>query len=201
VPSLESLETKQESSTAGPSEQQAVCSGYEFATHHFETMATSISEFEIRWLMKRGVSEDALWNPWPVGATTENGIRYLTFVAFNGDTPIDIVAWQPRTGDLFAYSGRATFLGNLEDVMNAAIYMADGYLTIHADPLEWLRAGRAGVVIVNERLASAYLRDRPRVFCPDPETAKAVKRAVRSPKSIVKILTTRGSKELAKNVY
>ena len=176
-------------------------SGPALAIHQFETMATAISEFELAWLTKRKVSEDALWKPWPIGATTIDGTRYLTFVAFDGDYPLDIVCWQPRTNDLIAYSGRAVFLGDLDEVMNPATYMAGGYLTIHSHPLEWLRANRQGVIIVNEKLAGAYLRDRPRVFCPDPEVAKKLKRLVRSPKPTVKILTAaRGAKEFVEHV-
>ncbi len=177
------------SNSTVPTEQVAFCDPSSLAIHHFEEMATAISEFEIRWLMKRGVSEDALWKPWPIGATIENGVRYLAFVAFDGDMPLDIVLWQPRTCELVAYSGRAVFLGDLSTVMSSATYFAEGALTIHSDPLEWLRANREGVVIVNEKLAGAYLRDVPRVFCRDVETARRVKKIVRPAKPTVKVFT------------
>lgn len=177
------------SNSTVPTEQVAFCDPSSLAIHHFEEMATAISEFEIRWLMKRGVSEDALWKPWPIGATIENGVRYLVFVAFDGDMPLDIVLWQPRTGELIAYSGRAVFLGDLDEVTSEATYMADGCLTIHSNPLEWLGANRQGVVIVNEKLAGAYLRDVPRVFCRDVETARRIKKIVRPAKPTVKIFT------------
>lgn len=201
VPSLhrDNVPTSVSNPTA-PTEQ-AFCDPSTLAIHHFEEMATQISEFELKWLTKRGVSEDALWKPWPIGATRLDGVSYLAFVAFDGNYPLDIVLWQPRTGELIAYSGRAVFLGDLDEVMSEATYLADGCLTIHADPLEWLKASREGVVIVNEKLAGAYLRDLPRVFCPDVETAKRVKKIVRPDKPTVKVLTAiRGAREFARNV-
>ncbi len=173
-----------------------------YSHRSFRDDGDGFTEFEVKWLTKRGMKFDALWGRWPVGATTLDGVRYLAFMTFDGEYPVDIDLWQPRTGELRAYSGRAVFLGDLEEVMNSATYFADGYLIIHADPLEWLRANREGVVIVNEKLAGAYLRDRPGVFCPDPEVAKKLKHLVRSPKPTVKILTAaRGTEEFAEHVY
>ena len=76
------------------------------------------SEFETKWLGKRGVSLKALLGDWPIGATNaafddhghfaidKTGERILTFVAFNAGVPIDVVAWQPRTGQTATYSAR-----------------------------------------------------------------------------------------------
>jgi hypothetical protein len=101
----------------------------------------TISEFEIAWLTKRGVSFKALMGDWPVGAANVNfdgkghfnladdGERALTFVAFNAGNPIDIIAWRPRSGQIASYTGAATFLGDQDDAINPATWFNGGDLS------------------------------------------------------------------------
>jgi hypothetical protein len=140
---------------------------------------------------------------WPIGAADVSfdghghfaidaqGERVLTFVAFNAGDPIDIIAWQPRTGQLATYAGRASFLGDEDDVINPATWLDGADLLIHASPLEWLQHEREGLVIVNYKLAGAYLRNAKSVFCEDIDLAKKLRKAVRAAsKPRVRIYTT-----------
>ena len=138
---------------------------------------------------------------WPVGAANVNfdgdhfnlasdGMRALTFVAFNADSPIDIIAWAPRSGQIASYAGAATFLGDQDDAVNPATWIDGGDLLIHATPLEWLQHDREGLVIVNFKRAGARLRNAKSVYCADIETAKKLRKAVRdASKPTLKIYT------------
>lgn len=150
------------------------------------------SEFEIKWLTKREVSLKALLGDWPIGATNaafdnhghfvtdKTGERVLTFVAFNAGVPIDVVAWQPKTGQTATHLGTAAFLGDQDDAINPATWLDGEDLLIHASPLEWLQHDRNGLVIVNFKMAGAYLRNARSVFCEDVEIAKKLRKAVRA---------------------
>jgi hypothetical protein len=160
------------------------------------------SEFETAWLTKRGVSFKALVGDWPIAATNANfdghghfdidaqGERVLTFIAFNAGDPIDIIAWQPRTGRLATYTGRASFLGDEDDAINPATWLDGADLLIHASPLEWLQHERERLVVVNYKVAGALLRNARSAFCEDIEVAKKLRRAVRAAsKPTVRIYT------------
>ena len=51
-------------------------------------------------------------------------------------------------------------------------------LLIHASPLEWLQHEREGLVIVNFKMAGAYLRDAKSVFVEDIQVARKLRKAV-----------------------
>jgi hypothetical protein len=87
----------------------------------------------------------------------ESGDGFLAF-----DEPDDTVFWCPKTGELATWHGRAFALGQ-DNIINAGTYAFDGYLATHADPLDWLRDGRRGIVVLNWRLAFDMLRDVPRI--------------------------------------
>ncbi|KNY13122.1 hypothetical protein AKG11_30965 [Shinella sp. SUS2] len=74
----------------------------------------------------------------------------------------DVVFWQPRTDDLATWNGRQFALG--EFAIDFPVTYAMGYsLNIYANPLDWLRAGRDGIVVINWAFAFDYLRDAPRI--------------------------------------
>jgi hypothetical protein len=78
--------------------------------------------------------------------------------------PEDFVFWQPRHNRFATFANRAFALGE-ERIMNAATYTFDHALSIFADPLDWLRAGRDGIVVLPGHWPMAFdrLRDAPRI--------------------------------------
>lgn len=101
-----------------------------------------------------GIAPDGLFEPGPAG-------RWFAFPEFEAD---DIVFWHRETGRLASWSGRVFALGQ-EIVGEAATYSFDCALNIFADPLDWLRAGRDGIVVLPNRWPAAFdrLRDCQRI--------------------------------------
>lgn len=121
------------------------------------------------WLIRSGVPLTALTRPPMVCVTNGvkgndglfdedvNGAPWLVFPEAE-----DCIFWQPRSGELARWNGRAFAIG--EDVIHAAAtYSFGGNLNVFADPLDWLRADRDGVVILNWGVAFDQLRDCPRI--------------------------------------
>jgi hypothetical protein len=153
---------------------------------------------ELRWLEGQGVSRTSILCPWPIGAANvafhgktfeldATGERVLTFLIEDGSETIDIGAWQPRTGKCGTWNGVGFAIGQ-EAIFNPASYFAAGALRVHETPLQWLQAERDGVVVVQPRLAYAYLRNVPRLTFADPRYARQVMRWLQPPKSTVEIL-------------
>jgi hypothetical protein len=63
-----------------------------------------------------------------------------------------------------------------------------GALRVHADPLDWLRANREGIVILRSDFAYTHLRSCPRILCDDLDHAERVECWLRAPKPTVEIL-------------
>jgi hypothetical protein len=200
-----SLNNKEDQHILNSTQPEPFASPYGFALEQFDWGHPT--EAETSWLVRQGISLEALLKPWPIGATNvdvsrgafvpmENGERVLTFVCFDRGFPIDVVAWQPRTGKLALYSGLAFCLGDVDDIFNPATSFDGHCLHIHATPLEWLQSGRDGIVIVKPKLARAYLGHLPSVFCPKPDHARKVRRWVRVPQHNPKIFTAT-AKEVA----
>jgi hypothetical protein len=151
---------------------------------------------ELRWLLDQGVSDKALW---PISGATvsfdgatfdldDEGQRALTFRAEDRGQVIDLIAWQPRTGALASWRGQAFCLGDVDDIFNPATYFAGDALRIHATPLDWLLAGREGVVIVSPDTAFAYLANCQRIRCSNAAHAREVKHWLQPHKPTVEIL-------------
>jgi hypothetical protein len=102
----------------------------------------------------------------------------LTFVCWDalGD-PQDICAWQPVTGKIATWIGRAALLG--EDNLNAP--QLNGGLHVHPDALAWFRAKRSGVVIVDPRRAAAMLRDAGTLIASSTEHGRKLKKILDVP--------------------
>ena len=128
-----------------------------------------LRQTEIDWLVRSGVIVPAMVNPVAIRATTgssshdgifescREGDRWLAF-----EQDDDTVFWQPRQCTLARDCGRAFALG--EDVIDrAATYAFDCRLNIFADPLEWLRASRDGIVVLDWSRAFDRLRDCLRI--------------------------------------
>lgn len=124
---------------------------------------------DIDWLIGRGVPMAAIVRPEPMrlchgfraaDARLEidvNGPLWFAFIE-----PEDVVFWEPRTGALATWNGRAFALGE-SMIANATTYSFDFALNVFASPLDWLRAGRDGIVVVDWERAFDHLRDCPSV--------------------------------------
>ncbi len=153
---------------------------------------------QVQWLTSQGVSFDALLHPWPIGATRirfdegrfdidAKGKDALTFVCFDGDEPIDICAWQPKTGEIASYTGSAIFLGDEDDIFNPASWFGGDDLLVHSTPLEWLRADREGVVILDHARAGHLLAQCRSVSVANDALAATIFRNTRPIQPTVKI--------------
>ena len=160
---------------------------------------------ELEWLFAHGVPSDAMAEPWPIRSVrvvfdglhgfdfTRDGEPAIIFKAEDRGEELDLIAWQPRTGKLASWHGNTFCLGDLSQIDNPATYFMDGALRVHASPLEWLRAGREGIVILRRDFAYAHLRFCPRILCEDPARAERLERWLQAPRRTVKILIAEGA--------
>jgi len=91
--------------------------------------------------------------------------------------PIDIVAWQAKTGRVARWLCRAALLG--EDQLFAP-REAEG-LRVFETPLDWLRERRAGVVVLDRRTAAPVLRDAAPLLAANFEHGKKLQDMLRVP--------------------
>ena len=127
----------------------------------------------IDWLAKSGVKLGALLYPDEVLIERDaEGVERLLFS--DG-------SWQPRTGEIRCDG----FCLGEDAITDPSTYFADGALTIHENPLAWMRAGRRwGIVVQRWDMAFDRLRDVPRIVLPVSLKATYDKhmRPVRMPK-------------------
>ena len=102
----------------------------------------------------------------------------LTFVCWDtlGDAH-DICAWQPATSKIATWFGRAALLG--EDNLDAP--QVDGGLQVHPSALDWFRAKRYGVVILNRQRAAPMLRHAGTLLASSPEHGRKLQELLRVP--------------------
>jgi len=134
-----------------------------------EVWLTTPTNAELGWLVGQGVSVEAMVHPSPMLVATgsaahdglfehaDDGERWLAF-----EEPEDYVFWQPRRAQMSTFAGRAFALGE-ETITKAGTYAFDCALNIFADPLDWLRAKRDGIVVLDWANAFDRLRDSPRI--------------------------------------
>lgn len=91
--------------------------------------------------------------------------------------PLDIVAWQARTGRIARWLCRAAMLG--EDELLAP-REAEG-LRVFETPLDWLRERRAGVMVLDKRMAAPMLRDAAPLLASSFEHGKKLQEMLRVP--------------------
>jgi len=72
------------------------------------------------------------------------------------DSPCDLVAWQPKTGQIAPWFSSDLPMLGLQTVYPPRVYLEEA-LKVHPTPLEWLRAGREGVVILKPLSARWYV--------------------------------------------
>ena len=123
----------------------------------------------MNWFKSQGVSTKALTTP--IGFWQTKGIRaddgyfeednegqqWLMFPQI-GDT----IFWQPETDQYSTWSGQAFSLWQ-HIIWNAGTYTFDQALNIYANPIEWLRSYRDGIVVFDWEQAYYSLRDCPRI--------------------------------------
>ncbi len=106
--------------------------------------------------------------------------------AFDADGDlVDLVAWRPQSGAVGTWLGRASLLG--EDHLDAP--RLGEPLVVHDGVLDWMRAGREGVVVVDSRRAAPLLRDAGVLATASVEHGTRLRKmlAVRPPKVLVAV--------------
>jgi hypothetical protein len=97
--------------------------------------------------------------------------------------PSDLAAWEPETGRLALWLGRVSILGqdNLYD------WRLGDPLMVHETPLEWLKAGREGVFVIDSQRASPLLRMVEPLGVKRPEYGRQLQAAltIRAPRIVV----------------
>ncbi|KQP11180.1 hypothetical protein ASF28_09045 [Methylobacterium sp. Leaf99] len=83
----------------------------------------------------------------------ERVVAYTLLARDAAGSPLDVVAWHPKTTRVATWLGQAGLLG-AEYPCPAT---ADDPLLIYPDPAAWMADGRRGVVVVDERLGRADL--------------------------------------------
>ena len=152
------------------------------------------TEDAIRWLFAQGVSDTAVLGPPPMRAAKVvfldkqtfdfdvAGERVLTFTEKH-----DLIAWKPDGRTLASWRGVAFALGE-DAIWNPASYFMGDALWVHRDPLDWLKANREGIVIVQPRFTYAYLRNVPRLAFSSAAHARQVQAWLPPPKPRVEFL-------------
>lgn len=124
----------------------------------------------IDWLTGSGVPMAAIIRPEPVrlahGFRAPADGRFEHFPSgatwFVFDEHDDLIFWRPGTVETATWTGRSFALN--ERAIDAASTYALGFaLNIFESPLDWLRAGRDGIVIVAWDRAFDRLRNAPRI--------------------------------------
>jgi hypothetical protein len=156
----------------------------------------ALNAAQAAWLIKQGVSVEAIMEPTPIGtarvrfidgntfvaAGTEAGTGALTFRISDVDGEvIDLAAWSPRTGEIGCWYGRGFALGQ-DQIDNPATYFGGYVLRVHATPLDWLRADRDGICIIEPSLTYAMLRFVERVSFADFDFAVKFETWIKPPR-------------------
>jgi hypothetical protein len=125
-------------------------------------------------LKANGVSIWAIIRPDPLRLAIGERTSLDFFVEVGEDeewlafgTPEDIVYWHPEAGRLTTARNRAFALGE-EMIGNACTYAMDQSLRLFADPFDWLRHNRKGIVVLKWQWAFDRLRHCPSVAVPEP---------------------------------
>jgi hypothetical protein len=140
---------------------------------------------EIDELMRLGVSADAIDKPAPLRGgrivwVTRDRFEFEAHVHYGPSqrafligvrdvhgAPLDIVAWQPAANRLGTWRGLAWAI-NQDSIFRPRV-QDSGALLVHRSPLEWLKIGRRGIVLIDARAATGYLHDAAPLLAEDAE--------------------------------
>jgi hypothetical protein len=135
-----------------------------------------------------GVGALDLCSPWPVlvdkvvfseeyfSFADDLGIAgelAFTFVVISNAGMIDIAAWQPETKRLAMWCGEGFALG--ERLIHHPNPLTGG-LHVFRSPIDWLRAGRCGIVILRPQFARSVLADVPVLVAEDEQHRKELQK-------------------------
>jgi hypothetical protein len=153
----------------------------------------NLSTAQIAWLLSEGIQPAALsCGDVPVAARIlprpdglfdfpdeanrgEDAKPGLVFLYREPDgSATDLVGWLPRSGWLGTWLNRAALLG---DPLGPRLDHA-GALPVWRSPMNWLRAGREGVVILDPVRAAYRIHDAGPVLAEDPDHAAEIDRAL-----------------------
>ena len=131
------------------------------------------SQADLDWFRRTGIDAMTLATPTAMQVTRgfvahdglfEHDAAGDVWFAFDEFTADDVVFWHRHTGRLASWSGRVFALGQVI-IEEPATYSFDCALNIFADPMDWLRSRRDGIVVLPNRWSAAFdrLRDCPRI--------------------------------------
>jgi len=92
-----------------------------------------------------------------------------------------LFAWQPRHGLLAPWLGQPWCMG-----LQPFSWISDGIVTIHQSPLEWLRASRSGIVILDWQRARWELAELP-LQASSPEFARELRNRLKLPEPKIRV--------------
>ena len=130
---------------------------------------TPLQPVHLSWLEQQGVSEEAISKPLPIlvakGSRGHDGVldhepdgpEWLTF-----EEQSDLIYWRPKTGEIAWEFHKAFALGEVE-LRNPWTTALGQPLRIYASPLDWLRAKRRGMFVIQWGWAFDWLRDVGRI--------------------------------------
>ena len=157
------------------------------------------NELEAQWLLSQGVSDRAMLEPETIRAGNvcfldgntfefaDDGDRALIFRVVDCGYEADLVAWSHKQNKLSTNRGVAFALGQ-EAIWNPATYFMGEALKVHTTPLEWLRADREGICIVQSRYTYPQLSHVERLQFADRDHAQRVKLWIQPPKPRAELL-------------
>jgi len=133
------------------------------------TEGSKPEQSDIDWLLNQGITIDAIASPWAVHAARVvfddrggflpcpgvGGFAFV-FAVIDCGTIIDAAAWQPKSGKIATRLGFGAMLGEGQ-IGRDEIGTTGRPLPVWRDPVEWLKAGRCGVVIADPVLAAHRL--------------------------------------------
>lgn len=137
--------------------------------------------FEVRRARVQFLARGRFIPAWDPHAVADETVPALVIPALEDGDLVDLVAWHPRTGRIASLDRRAGLLAGPPPEPDAP-------LVVFADPLSWLAACRAGVVVVHENLARPYLLAQPAIQAADVdhgEKLQAMLAKVRLPRIVV----------------
>jgi hypothetical protein len=137
--------------------------------------------FEVRRARVQFLARGRFIPAWDPHAVADETVPALVIPALDDGELVDLVAWHPKTGRLASLDRRAGWLAGPAPEPDAP-------LVVFADPLPWLAACRAGVVVVHENLARPFLLAQPAIQAADVghgEKLQAMLTKVRLPRIVV----------------